>query len=167
MKKILLFVFIFSINASLLGFTDEKANTKLKEESQQTYEINEKAIENLVYSFGGKLQMVSLQAPKDILSKSIEENYGDFVSPALLEKWQRDPKKAPGRMLSSPWPDSIEILAIKKLREDIYEVKGQIIYLTSVEKVKGGAAAKQPINLIIVKIGNGWVIHSVTLGDYE
>ncbi|GEM_PF-5256855 len=51
-------------------------------------------------------------------------------------------------MLSSPWPDRIEIQSIKKLPEQGYEVRGEIIEITSEEKVKGGFAAKQPITLV-------------------
>lgn len=122
---------------------------------------------SLVENFGQKLQTVSLQAPTDIVSESMQENYGDYVSPTLLAKWQSDPQNAPGRMLSSPWPDRIESLTIEKISEDTCEVKGEIIEITSVEKVSGGVAAKRPITLVVKKMENRWLINDITLGAYE
>ncbi|MBZ2174265.1 copper amine oxidase N-terminal domain-containing protein [Schnuerera sp. xch1] len=128
-------------------------------------EINN--VENLVKDFGKKLQMVSLLAPKDIVVKSIEENYGEFVSSTLLEKWKNDPENAPGRLTSSPWPDRIEVLDTEKVSEDEYQVKGEIIEVTSIEKENGGAAAKQPITISAIKDNNRWVIDEIAIGDFE
>ncbi len=166
-KKILLLMLILSMSASLFGCMNRKDEAQLKEELQRTNEINKKAVASLVEDFGKKLQTVSLQAPKDIVMESMKENYGDFVSPTLLAKWQENPQNAPGRMLSSPWPDRIEILDIEKLSEDTYQVMGEIIEITSVEKVSGGVAAKLPITLTIKKIENRWLIDTVTLGVYQ
>ena len=115
-------------------------------------------IKNLIRNFGEKLQMVSLLAPKDIVSKSIEENYSEFISSSLLERWKNDPKNAPGRLTSSPWPDRIEIRDTEKVSEDKYRIKGEIIEVTSVENANGGAAAKQAITILVVKDKDRWVI---------
>lgn len=169
MKKTLVFVlillsiFLFGCGANL---AQQKKEFQSEINPQQTYTNDETAVKNVVKSFGDRLQLVSLQAPKDIVEKSIQENYGSLASPALLVKWKKDPENAPGRMVSSPWPDRIEILDIKKLSENVYEVKGEIIEITSVEKVKGGFAAKRTITLTIKNIGNRWLIDEVTLGSY-
>ncbi|MHB8280613.1 MAG: hypothetical protein ACYDIA_23660 [Candidatus Humimicrobiaceae bacterium] len=97
----------------------------------------------------------------------MQENYGNLVSQALIKEWINDPPNAPGRLTSSPWPDRIEILSTEKLSEDTYEVKGEIIEITSVEKMSGGVAAKRPITLALKKIENSWLIDDVTLGAYE
>jgi hypothetical protein len=89
------------------------------------------------------------------------------VTSELIEKWIRDPMNAPGRLTSSPWPDRIEILAIDKLAEDRYEVKGEVIEVTSTEKTEDGIAAKRPITLAVRKIDGRWLIDDVKLGDYE
>lgn len=81
----------------------------------------------------------------------MQENYGDYVSPALLAKWLNDPLNAPGRLTSSPWPDRIEILSIEPLSEYAYEVEGEIIEITSVEKASGGVAAKRPITFVVIE----------------
>ena len=92
---------------------------------------------------------------------------GGLVSPELLKEWQNDPQKAPGRVVSSPWPDRIEILSIVKLPDSSYEVKGDIIEVTSVEMANGGAAARRPITLTVGKIENRWLITAVKLGEYK
>lgn len=174
MKKTFLFAFILLLSVSLFGCINVGNDTQLKKEGQlqeapkQTDVSDEAAVASLVENFGRKLQTVSLQAPRDIVNKSIQENYGDFVSPALLAEWLSDPQNAPGRrVLSSPWPDRIEILSTEKLSEYAYEVKGKIIEMTSVEKASGGVAAKRPITLVVEKTGNRWHINAATLGAYE
>jgi len=189
MKKILISAVILSLSVSLAGCMDgrretqikegksnsmvrelvagEKSGAQVKDEPKQTDKSDEDAVANLVEDFGKNLQKVSLLAPKDLVSESMQENYGTFVSPALLAEWRDDPQKAPGRMFSSPWPDRIEIGSVKKLAADAYEVKGEIIEITSVEKVSGGAAAKQAVSLVVKKINNRWLIDAVTLGDYK
>lgn len=137
-----------------------------REEPQRADQTDEAAVASLVKEFGSKLQTVSLQAPKDVVNKSMQENYGDLVSPALIAEWLKDLPNAPGRMLSSPWPDRIEILSVEKLSET-YQVRGQIIEITSVEKVSGGAAAKRPITLTVKKTGDRWLVDAVALGAYE
>ena len=84
-------------------------------------------ISNLVHEFGTRLQNVSLLAPKEVLERNVRENYADYVSEELIDKWIKDPLEAPGRLTSSPWPDRIEIESIDKISEREYEVKGSII----------------------------------------
>lgn len=173
MKKALSLVLVVSLSVAVIGCTNSakipqvKAEVQDKEVLQQTAASDKVTVESVVESFGKKLQMVSLQAPKDILEKSMKENYGGLVSEALLEKWMGNPLEAPGRLTSSPWPDRIEIQSTQKLSESEYEVKGKIIEITSAEQISGGAAAKRPITLIVRKPGKSWLIDDVTLGDYE
>ena len=60
-------------------------------------------VRDLVESFGKTLQTVSLLAPD--AAKEINKRYAEYVSCPLLEKWTSDPSQAPGRTVSSPWPD--------------------------------------------------------------
>ncbi|OPY58355.1 MAG: hypothetical protein A4E55_00939 [Pelotomaculum sp. PtaU1.Bin035] len=172
MKKTFLFALAILLSVSLFGCTSLGNNTQSNKEGQpqdkqqQTDVSDEAAVTSLVENFGSKLQTVSLLAPKDIVNKSIQENYGGFVSPTLLAEWQSDPQNAPGRLTSSPWPDHIKIETIKKLSEYEYEVKGEIIEITSTEKVNGGVAAQRQITLKIKKTGERWLIDSATLGVY-
>jgi len=134
---------------------------------QQDGVTNIESIKNLVESFGKKLQMVSILAPDDLIKESMKENYGDFVTPTLLEKWQKSPEDAPGRLTSSPWPDRIEISDVVQISETEYQVQGEIIEITSAEIENNGIAAKRQINLNVKKIGDKWLIDDVTLGNYE
>jgi hypothetical protein len=173
MKKVQLFVLVLMFCAVLFGCASRVNGTQPQKEErssveqQQTNQSGEKAVLSLVENFGSKLQLVSLQADIDTVKKSMQENYADFVSQELLAKWQSDPQSAPGRLTSSPWPDHIEILSAEKLSEYEYEVKGEIIEITSTEKDSGGIAAKRPITLRIKKVDNRWLIDNALLGGYE
>lgn len=167
MKRLFVCVLIILSCFSLFGCTNGGNRAELDtNEKMQNDESDQTAIIGLVENFGSKLQMVSLQAPSDTVNQSMQENYGDLVSPELLAKWQSEPLKAPGRITSSPWPDRIEILTVEKVSNS-YEVKGEIIEITSKEQVNGGVAVKQPITLVVKKIGDRWLIDAVTLGAYE
>lgn len=183
MKRVQLLILVLLINVFLFGCSSkvgggpqptggetgvtEQTQQATTEETQQTRKSDEDAVTELVKAFGSKLQEVSLLAPEDILKKSMKENYGDYVTETLLAQWISNPQKAPGRLTSSPWPDRIEILSANKLAEDEYEVKGEIIEITSVEKENGGIAAKRPVILKVIKSGDRWLIGEVTLGAYE
>ncbi|MEA4891200.1 MAG: hypothetical protein VB085_01370 [Peptococcaceae bacterium] len=130
-------------------------------------EQEEQAVRKLVEDFGKKLQMVSLLAPEDRIAASIEENYGDYVTDQLMQKWQADPLAAPGRAVSSPWPDRIDILRLEMSNENRYTVYGEIIEITSAELENGGAAAKRPVTLMTEKVDGRWLIGDVTAGQYD
>lgn len=132
-------------------------------------ELNKEAaeVESIVLGFGSRLKMVSLLAPDELLKKSMKENYGKLVTEDLLEKWIKNPSEAPGRAVSSPWPDRIDIESSNKVSDKKYKVKGFIIEVTSAEKASGGIAAKREITLDVEKIDGSWVISNVFLGDYK
>lgn len=172
MKNTFWLAFMLMVCISLLGCTTENNKSQPpkappQENQQQTGNSNEAIVENLVKEFGGKLKSVSLLAPADVVKESIQENYINIVSPALLAQWQANPQEAPGRMLSSPWPDRIEIITINKLSTDNgYEVTGEVIEVTSAEEVNGGVAAKRPITLVVKEIEGRWLIDAATMGEY-
>lgn len=143
-----------------------EANDALAPAKDTNADRDRQAVAALVKDFGGKLQMVSLLAPKDLAAEGIKQNYGEYVTTELLQKWMADPQSAPGRMVSSPWPDRIDIFAIEAGGNDQYMVRGEIIEVTSVELANGGAAAKRPIVLTVRKIGDRWLISDVSLGEY-
>jgi len=113
-------------------------------------------IRNLVLNFGQKIQDVSLLAPD--AAQEIKDQYSKYVSPALLEMWMNNISKAPGRMVSSPWPDHIEITTLSKEGFDRYEITGNIIEVTSTEVINGGAAAKIPVRMVAQKDQGHWYI---------
>ncbi len=127
---------------------------------------DEQDVRTLVEAFGKTLQKVSLSGSKDMVAASIEENYGDYVTSELLQKWQADPQSAPGRVVSSPWPDCIDIMRTEMIDKNQYTVYGEVIEVTSVELANGGAAAKRPVTLVVQKVNDRWLISGVTIGEY-
>ena len=126
-----------------------------------TSKVDEEAeVRDLVENFGKKLQSVSLLAPD--AAQEMQNQYADFVSPTLLEMWVNDPLKAPGRMVSSPWPDRIEITTLERETSDRYVINGYIVEVTSKEIVSGGAASKIPVYIVVEKDQGGWLITEYT-----
>jgi len=121
---------------------------------------------HLAEEFGRKLQMVSLLAPEDILSASMREHYGEYVTPELLDKWLAAPDQAPGRTVSSPWPDRIVVQSAERQPDGSYLVQGEIIEVTSAEQKESDAAAKRAITLEVKRVDGRWLISGAELGDY-
>ncbi len=117
----------------------------------------------LVENFGEMLKMVALTAPEDIAAGNIEEFYSEFVTQELLTLWKSNPQNAPGRKLSSPWPDRIEVADIKSVGDEEYTVFGEIIEVTSAELQNGRAAAKYPVTLMVTKRDDRWLISGATI----
>ena len=116
----------------------------------------EAEIRDLVENFGKRLQNVSLLAPDS--AQEIQKQYSEFVTPALLEMWMKDVSKAPGRIVSSPWPDRIEITTLSKADTNTYEITGFVVEITSLEVVNGGAATKIPVRMVVQKVQGSWLI---------
>ncbi|HEX7064367.1 MAG TPA: hypothetical protein VF199_04805, partial [Bacillales bacterium] len=169
MKRISMLLLAAVFGATLSGCALERIVAKAPEgvEIQQQAESHgeEKAVASLVAEFGTKLKLVSLLAPQDIVGKSMEEHYGSYVSDELLAKWQSDPEHAPGRKVSSPWPERIEIGAVEKISDNVYQVTGDIIEVTSTDLEKGNVSNKIPITLTVKKFESGWLIDDVSLGS--
>jgi hypothetical protein len=110
----------------------------------------------IVEAFGKKLQAVSLLSPN--VAEEMTREYAEYVSPDLLRQWISDPALAPGRMVSSPWPDRIEVLSVSKISEGQYSVTGEIIEVTSSELASGGAANKIPVQVVVRWIDGRWWI---------
>jgi hypothetical protein len=134
-----------------------------------TIKKDEKAeVTALVESFGSKLKEVSLSAPGEIVSQEIETIYAPFVSSTFLLNLTNDPTRAPGRDVSSPWPEKIEIISMEKLDSYTIQVKGKIILMTSVEVAQGGNAGETPIMLWVrnTNARRAWLIDQLSYGEY-
>jgi hypothetical protein len=120
------------------------------------------AAADLVRRFGQRLARVSLLAPPGTLRDEIRAQYAPLVTPSLLESWLADPSSAPGREASSPWPDHIEVRGVRRVRPDALEVTGDVVYTTSVEETRGGAARREPVVVTVVRGADGkWRIGGV------
>jgi len=118
--------------------------------------VEETEVRELVKDFGKKLQIVSLQAPD--AAQEIQDQYSGFVEPALLEIWMNNVMDAPGRSVSSPWPDRIEIITLTKEDSDRYVITGSVIEVTSLEVANGGIAAKIPVRIVVQNDQGHWRI---------
>lgn len=135
--------------------------------NQDEQDNTEERIHEIVYQFGNRLKMVSLLAPDEVLRESILDYYGDLVTPKLLKRWLENPRSAPGRYTSSPWPERIDIADIKRTGKEKFEVRGHIVEVTSTNKKTGEFTAKRPILLEVIKIHDQWLINDVELADYQ
>jgi hypothetical protein len=121
-------------------------------------EHNERIVREVASTFGERLGRVSLSAPRTQAAEDIREHYADLVAPELLLAWAEDPLSAPGRLTSSPWPDHIEVLDVIPLEADAYEVRARVIYMTSVEEIRGGNAGVENVRIFVERRGGLWLI---------
>jgi hypothetical protein len=136
---LILLALILSVSYQQAGPTPERADD----------------VASFVSDFGKNLQQVSLLAPD--AATQIETKYGPFVSEDLLVSWEKDPMHAPGRLTSSPWPDSIKVSSVQNVGIGTYVVKGAII-----ERVNAGTTTQKvgetPVTLGVSRIGADWKI---------
>lgn len=152
----------------LTACSNESSRSGMGEAEDETAQITDKeAVILLVEEFGQRLKKVSLVASEQIVKQSIEENYGDLISQSLLTKWLKEPDSVPGRRVSSPWPERIEVEKIEQSAEDEFKVSGEVVEITSVEQLNGGYAARYPISLIVKKIDSQWLIDNVIVEKAE
>jgi len=115
----------------------------------------ERAVRRVVTLFGSRMQTVSLLAPDSIAASRLQEAYGMLVTPDLLSDWMAKPTVAPGRRVSSPWPDRIEVKSIAPSGTDEYLVTGSLIYESSAPAESTSRAATQPVRLHVRRSGDG------------
>lgn len=106
----------------------------------------------VVTSLGAYEKSVSLQEEEELLKSDIQASYGQFVTDSLLQAWRADPKHAPGRLTSSPWPDRIEIDSISPQGAG-YIVSGRVIMMTST-----GESGQVPVVTLLVRENGKWKI---------
>lgn len=90
-------------------------------------------VRETVVHLGERLRQVSLLAPDSLLRPEIQSAYGEFVTPALLARWMEDPSSAPGRQVSSPWPERIEVSAVEPAGDGGCRVRGEVVYSASAD----------------------------------
>lgn len=115
----------------------------------------ERAIRQLVALFGSRMQTVSLLVPDSLAASRLQEAYGTLVTPDLLSDWMARPAAAPGRRVSSPWPDRIEVTSVTASGADEYLVTGALVYESSASGQSVTRASSQPVRLHIRRNGDG------------
>ena len=112
-------------------------------------------VRQAVERLGGRLKEVSLLAPDSVVARTIREAYAPLVTADLLAAWLAEPDRAPGRTVSSPWPERIEVHTVEPAGDGACRVEGDVVYVTSVELAQGGAAAREPVTVEVVE-DDGW-----------
>jgi len=158
-KNIFIILIIFILIISLIFGAISCKKTPEKSVNTQTDDINK--IKTLVEDFGKVLINVSLLGPSDLLEQDMKKYYGPFLSEELISQWIKEPSNALGRLTSSPWPDHIEIIDIKKINADKYEVSCNVVEITSVEMEQGGYADKYSVVFTVERIDDNWLITEV------
>lgn len=107
---------------------------------------------DVVKTFGERMKDVSTTAPRDAAAASIRKAYEGLVQRELIDAWIAAPEKAPGRQVSSPWPDRIEIES-SSIEGNEASVSGELVEATST-----GDARRLPVQLKLALSGGKWLI---------
>jgi hypothetical protein len=121
----------------------------------------ESSVRNTVTQFGASLKMVSLLASTTEVSSAMDQNYAEYVTPELLNAWKNDPQDAPGRLTSSPYPDSIDIGMVKKNDDGSYTVTGSVVESSNAMGTST-SEGRYPITAVVEKVGDSWLISDFT-----
>lgn len=121
------------------------------------YTIGEPGARRVAEEFGTRLQKVSISGEAETVRESVKKNYGDLVTQQLLDTWVEDPSNAPGRLVSSPWPDHIEIDTVSRQGKG-YVVSGRVVYMTSEDIANGGDSGTTPVVMQLIRDGGRWRI---------
>lgn len=121
------------------------------------------AARNAVLQFGARLKQVPLLAPDSTRARAMQSQYGGLVSPVLLREWSADPRHAPGRLTSSPWPDRIEIRNMDRKSGRVFLVDGEIVERTSADST--AESGRIPVRLAIWRSGRNWMIQNYEQGQ--
>ncbi|MDE1925374.1 MAG: hypothetical protein KGH79_04335 [Patescibacteria group bacterium] len=126
-------------------------------QAHHTAAINDSSsVSTVINQFGSTLGKVSLTAPD--AKDEIGAGYSPYVAAPLLMQWENNPVQAPGRAVSSPWPDRIQVDSMTLRQDGSYVVEGSVIEITSNEVAHGGIAAQYPVKLTLEKTGDQWLI---------
>jgi hypothetical protein len=138
--------------------------------SQNPADVN--AIYQVVGEFGARLRDVDMSAPtQNILAVLNFDIMKKLITDRLYQVFMQDTSRIPGRITSSPWPESIQIVSVRKLDDTSYTVNGSIILMTSNALAQGGNAGLLPITLTLKKTSlrpgkamSAWLIDDVVGG---
>jgi hypothetical protein len=122
--------------------------------SQQAQEV----AQVVVVDFGQTLQDVSITAPAAEAAQAMGEYYAPYVGPDLLTQWESNTMSAPGREVSSPWPDHATVVGITDDGLGGYRVTGNVVYLTSEDITAGTVASVDPFTATVSKVSSKWMI---------
>lgn len=164
-KTIIAIIVLALVLVGLLAIVEPRSEAPVEPSGSVSNEIDA-AIRAQVIAFGQALKNVSLTASATAVSSSLAQNYAAYLTPELLAAWQNDPSQSLGRSTSSPWPDSIDVVAVSELGAGVYQVDANVI---EVAQDTGGKmpVAVYPITLELVEQNGQWLIAAAERGAYS
>jgi len=122
------------------------------------------AIYQVVGEFGARLKDVGLSAPKQDIITAVDFNLKRLITDRLYQELVQDTSRIPGRYVSSPWPERIQIDSVQRLDSGSYTVNGNQIMMDSDALAHGGNAGRTLITLTLKKVNGTWLIDDVVGG---
>jgi hypothetical protein len=120
-------------------------------------DCEEPGVREVVERLGERMAQVSLQGPDSQVVHEVREAYAGIASEGLLASWTTAPRSAPGRLVSSPWPDRIEIDSVSRSDAGSCRVEGDIVLVSSADAARTGEATRQPVTVWVTHQG-AWLI---------
>lgn len=105
----------------------------------------------VVAEFGRRMKLVSTTAPAPAAAAAIREHYAGLVAPELIEEWAASPATAPGRQVSSPWPERIHVRSSSQSGDES-EIDAVLVEATSTGE------ASSPVRLQLRDYDGTWLI---------
>jgi hypothetical protein len=122
------------------------------------------AIYQVVGEFGARLKDVDINASDQDIMTAVDFNLKQFITDRLHQVFVQDKIRIPGRYVSSPWPERIEINSIQMLDSGSYTIHGSQVVMTDDTVAHGGNAGEEPITLTLKKVNGIWLIDDVIGG---
>ncbi|MCX6097169.1 MAG: hypothetical protein NTZ77_01595 [Caldiserica bacterium] len=122
------------------------------------------AIYQVVGEFGARLKDVDINASDQDIMTAVDFDLKQFITDRLYQVFVQDKIRIPGRYVSSPWPERIEINSVQMLDSGSYAVHGSQVMMTDDTVAHGGNAGEEPITLTLKKVNGIWFIDDVIGG---
>lgn len=114
-------------------------------------------VAEFVVTFGKTIESVPLAGSREEAIAAMEALYPPFVSRSLLDVWEADVSKAPGRTTSNPRTVGIRTASVQNVGIGTYVVKAYLVQetktATTTERDDG-----QAVVFGVIRLGNSWQI---------
>lgn len=111
-------------------------------------------VTDVVKSFGDVMKQVRIATvPIEQTEEMMDLYYAPYVTKGLMAKWKENIDLVPGRQLSSPWPERIDVVSIARAGEDGFQIKGDIVWMTS-----EGEVGNLGISVVLIIEDGQWKI---------
>ncbi|MHB8070419.1 MAG: hypothetical protein ACYDHF_00505 [Candidatus Cryosericum sp.] len=122
------------------------------------------AIYQVVGEFGARLKDVVITTSDQDVITAVDINLKQLITDRLYQVLVQDKIRIPGRYVSSPWPDRIEIDSVQMLDSGSYTIHGSQVVMTDDTVAHGGNAGETPITLTLKKVNGVWLVDDVVGG---